>query len=104
MFADAYLPGYDPAGVPGAFGRHVGQWQVTEPHAGAVACFDMRGAARHGDPQIFHVGLIINARQMLHVCGDARLGGSGSTVIEPFNGFVWRRFFWGAMEYTGGAV
>lgn len=72
----------------------IGSWRLTDPKPGTVACFDRRGMRRNGPPQIFHVGLIISAREMLHVTEAT------DTVIEPFNGFVWGRYFAGARAFT----
>lgn len=103
-FDDAYqgCADHDPDAVSASIQRYLGQWRATDPRPGTIACFDMRGARRRDAPCIFHVGLIVSRRTMIHVCADPRLCTNSGTVIEPFNGLVWQPYFYAAMEYCGG--
>lgn len=85
----------DDAATAAAVARYLGGWRkVDAPRPGCVACFDRRGTRRVGDPRIFHVGLIVSASDMIHVLETT------GTVIEPFDGFVWGRYFAGAWEFV----
>lgn len=84
----------DPRTTATAISRVLGHWRLVEtPYPGCVATFDRRGLQGVSDPRIFHVGLIVAPGQMLHVTEES------GTVIERYDGFIWKRFWAGAREF-----
>lgn len=58
---------------------------------GCLIAFDKRGDCGGADPHIYHVGMVLNDTDMIHVVENA----VGGTVIEPFGSLLYRRFFAG---------
>ncbi len=101
-YEEAYrqLKTYDAASVAAITAQFIGEWRRLEkPVEGCMVGFDKRGdlAARTvASPHIYHVGLVLNAHEMLHVQKNA----AGGTVIARFDDFIHGRFcagFWERM-------
>jgi cell wall-associated NlpC family hydrolase len=90
--AYARLKGYENADIEAVTSRFIGDWRrLPGPVEGCVVGFDKRGET--DDPRLYHVGLVLNATEMLHVQKNA----IGGTVIVPFRSFVHGPFiagFW----------
>jgi cell wall-associated NlpC family hydrolase len=91
--AYATLKGYDRASVEMVTAALVGEWRrLSAPVEGCVIGFDKRG--RTDDPRLYHVGLVLNDDEMLHVQENA----IGGTVIVSFRSFVYAPFIAGFWE------
>ena len=98
-YAEAYrqLENYDEDAIAAVTAQFIGEWtRIARPVEGCVVSFDKRGdfALRTGAvPQFYHVGLVLNAHEMLLV----QVNAAGGTVITSFDGFIHGRFcagFW----------
>jgi hypothetical protein len=96
--AYGHLRAYEPDAIAEVVSRFLGDWRrIPEAVEGCAVSFDKRGdlALRTGcEPRIHHVGLVLNAREMLHV----QKGAIGGTVIVPFDDLEHRRFIAGFWE------
>lgn len=97
--SEAYdrLKVYSTDNIADVIGVFLGDWhRIYSPIDGCAVAFDKRGdvAQRGGEPRIHHIGLMLGAREMIHV----QKGAIGGTVIVPFDDLFHRRFFAGFWE------
>jgi cell wall-associated NlpC family hydrolase len=89
----ARLASYDKTNVEAVTSLVIGEWmRLTAPLEGCVVGFDKRGVAE--EPRLYHVGLVLNDSEMLHVQKNA----IGGTVIVPFRSFSHGAFIAGFWE------
>ena len=91
--AYAKLKNYGHDAVEQVMANFVGEWRrLPGPVEGCAVWFDKRGMT--DDPRPYHVGLVLNDTEMLHVGVDT----IGGTVIVPFRSIVRRPFLAGFWE------
>ena len=91
--AYARLKDYSHTSVEMVTAAFVGEWRrLPGPVEGCVVGFDKRGVT--DETRLYHVGLVFNNTEMLHVQKNA----IGGTVIVPFRSFVYAPFIAGFWE------
>ncbi len=67
-YEEAYtrLQSYDGTNIEAVTSLFIGEWRrLPGPVEGCMVGFDKRGVS--DDPRLYHVGLVLNDREMLHV-------------------------------------